>query len=507
MRFLYTAVVAALLVTAGCQPAGRYGPPRGSRPGTIESKMAAPPRETKPSVYEPSADFVWMEPVAAEMEAPVPIEFVTASTDPDEWAKLKEFWNVGPAITRKPSADQVAAILGVSPFAVPPLAIHVTRVVKVKVPLGLEDPLAYTPSSNRPTLARWELGKRLFYDKEAFLQPANAEIKESCASCHDPAKGFTSGKVPMGLNSIDTPTLYNTVFNTYQFWNGRANALEEVVQRSLDDERDLQSAQPFFRHNWHGVIRRLRADPDYSHRFRQAFGTPPTQDAVGKAVATYVRTLLSGGSLQDKAEALSRKRNGNAAEERDYLEALKADSDFKPFQVSRDTKREEVAKELASGAALFRGKAGCIDCHGGGNYTDNGFHNLGIGDSGQPQSPGRETGRFAVMPAGLKDRRLIGAYKTPTLRSLPSTGPYFHNGLMFDKNDALFFVVHFHVKGGHLDANPFLSPAIRKIDLTETEIRAIVQFLKALDGEPLPEIITKAEPPPEKAPAPKKTLN
>jgi len=493
--------VLSVLVIAGCQRAGHYQArgTRGVGVPPVKPHPSEPDDKTKPPTFAPSPNLVWLDPVPAEMDVPVPIEFVTASGDAEEWNRLKEFWNESPVVSRKPTADQVAAMLGISPLAVAPLSSQISRVVKIKVPLGLENPLAYTPNGNRPTVGKWELGKKLFFDEESFLQPAESLVKESCAGCHNPARGFTLGKPPSrGIVSIDTPTLLNTVYNSYQFWNGRANALEEVVQRTIDDERDLLDPMPTDMHKWHGVVKRLRANPEYVMRFQRAFGTLPTQDSVGKAIATYVRTLLSGGSLQDRAERAAR---GRALQPSDYEKFLDGKT-LRILEVESGTSKEQVSKEVHLGHTLFRGKAGCVNCHDGSNYTDNGFHNIGVGDSAGIQVAGRETGRFAHVPAGLKDRRLIGAYKTPTLRSLPQTGPYFHNGIVWQDDNALFEAVRFHIHGGTPN-NPYIDPAIKKLDLNEVEVRALVQFLRALDGEPLPEIVTKAAPPAEKIPAPK----
>ena len=89
-----------------------------------------------------------------------------------------------------------------------------------------------------------------------------------------------------------TPTLINCVYNPHQFWDGRAAALEEVVQRPAKEGDD-----PLKQHNWAGLAERLRERPEYVRRFQQVFGTLPTQDAVGKALATYMRTILVGNSL------------------------------------------------------------------------------------------------------------------------------------------------------------------------------------------------------------------
>src|SRR5262249_30829598 len=125
----------------------------------------------------------------------------------------------------------------------------------------------------------------------------------SCARCHDPQKAYSDGRVPRLFGEFVTPRLLNVAYGSAMFWDGRAGALEEVVQRSTDDAASDQA-----RHSWPGSVQRLRESGFYDARFRKVFGTRPTQDAVGKAIATYLRTILSGNSLQDRAERERRQR-------------------------------------------------------------------------------------------------------------------------------------------------------------------------------------------------------
>src|SRR5262249_50778114 len=241
--------------------------------------------------------------------------------------KLTQFWNVAEAA---PKPAQVVGILGGAPVLAAGLAVAgpTQKVIKIKVPLGLADPTPYLPPGNRPTLAKWELGKRLFFDKDILSD------KRSCADCHQPAHGFSANLI----HPRNPPTLINCVYHTAQFWDGRVNALEEVVQRNLEDEREAPGVRPEEQHVWSGVIARLRANPDYVKRCEKALGTPPTQAALGKALATYMRTILSGNSLQDRAELALRERGGKSLESADYeklldeplLKALMGRDDPKP---------------------------------------------------------------------------------------------------------------------------------------------------------------------------------
>jgi cytochrome c peroxidase len=426
------------------------------------------------------AEYAWAEPNDKLMDPPVPIVFVSEAKNRAAWDKLTQFWTVAEA---PPKPVDVARIVGGPSLLTVGLAVAgpVQKVVRIKVPLGLDDPTPHIPKGNQPTLAKWELGKRLFFDKDILTDSTSA--KQSCAGCHQPNHGFTANFI----HPHNPPTLVNGVYNTSQFWDGRAGALEEVVQRTLDDERETPGVRPEERHAWSGVIARLRANPDYVKRFEKAFGTPPTQDAVGKALATYLRTILSGNSIQDRVEQELRQRGALSPEPADYAKLLD-ENVLKVLLGSEEPKpKEEVAKELVVGYTLFHGKAACSKCHSGRNYTDNGFHNIGEGDNALDRPPEREMGRFAVLPPSLKDRGMIGAFKTPTLRALPRTAPYFHRGLRTE----LFDAVQVHVRPRRVGVN--MSTEIRERNLKEEEVYALVRFLRALDGEPVPDVLAEAK--------------
>lgn len=489
-------VCVALVLSGGCEPVKRYnaGVPRtgrgaGETLGTPSSGQ--PPKAAQPKPLNPNIS--WMAPTPSLMDPPVRLEFVTAADNPKEWADLKQFWTVAAA---NPS------LIGLPPLpaATTAAAQQAAQVVKIKVPLGLEDPSPHIPPSNPPTLGKWALGKKLFFD-DGWLN-AGPLNRESCASCHEPGLGFTSNRM-MPFGSVDTPTLANGVYHTALFWDGRATALEEVVQRSLEDERPPSGASPA-RHTWSGVVERLQKQPAYVDLFVKNFGTQPTQDAIGKALATYLRTILCGNSVHDRALEAMRARKANMLEPADYEKAL-ADVDVATLKAwERDeAKKPDVAKELHAGWALFTGKALCIKCHSGAIFTNDSFHNLGVADSSMFQEPGKETGRFAVLPIGLKDARMIGAYRTPTLRGLDTKRRrYFHDGYM----SSLFEVVAYHVKvhGGAM--NPYLDPELRDpmdpnkprdLGLKEEDVRALVLFLHALQGEAIAAVVREPEKPPE----------
>jgi cytochrome c peroxidase len=486
-RLIGLAGAIALLLCAGCKPANRYDVSTHRLPGAApyaarEPKETAKEHEEKQPPPPPPIppEYAWKEPAANVAE--VPIEFISA--DQEEWAKLGHFWNE----VQGPGPAQLGASAG---SVLPGVPLVVTTRVQLKVPLGLDNPTRFIPAENRPTLAKWKLGKQLFFDT-SYLTPGG---RVSCATCHAPAHNFTRGRDSAAtIAGMDTPTLLNVVYNRYQFWDGRARYLEEVVQRTLEDEREPEIGHDH-PHVWSGVIKRLQ-DPAREHtkRFQDVFGTPPTQDALGKALATFMRTILSGNSVHDRALQVLKARGGTTLELADYqqildlaaLDALGSDAAHK----------DEIARDLHTGYRLFHDprKANCVSCHSGRNFTDETFHNLGVGWTRQVSEPGRELGHFAALPIGLKDRRFIGAYKTPTLRGLWLTAPYLHDGSVM----TLPAAVGLHLGGGGVN-NPYLDPEMRDekdpsaqrvIKLDEKEIAALVLFLRALNGEALSAMVT-----------------
>ncbi len=484
-----------LFLAGGCQPAGHYGPPRKLVP--VEPSSQDQSKSTpRPAL---NADLRWQETPLSPPRPDTPLEFVHEETNREEWCKLPAYWNA-PLSASDPK--QAAAALGLNPLAAAALTALPqpdAKAIKIKVPLGLDDPRPSIPSTNPPTLNKWELGRRLFFDKTYLT----AKGGESCADCHVPERGYTDNR--RGHQGINTPTLINCVFNSAQFWDGRATYLEEVLQRTLEDEQETEPTE-VFRHVWGGAIRRL-LDPAHvsiSYQFTQVFGCEPTQDTVGRALATYLRTILAGNSLHDRAVQHQVERKATALEPADY-EAVLDDAALK--SLGREGKaKTEVANELHRGYQLFANqdanrKANCVACHGGRAFTDSKFHNLGINWFNEFR-PGVLFGRVAHAPLGQINRYSLGAYKSPTLRSLSRTAPYFHDG----QQDDLKTVVRLHEipTGRNGNWNDCIDPEFRdpkdptqrrRLDLSDTEVNALVLFLKALNGDDVDAFI-KAPPPP-----------
>jgi cytochrome c peroxidase len=470
------ALTLLVAVTAGCHRAGPYGPPAHLTTPAAGGKAA--PAAT-PAPQEPLDPTLLWEDAPARPPDGVRIVFVHPAKDPDTWRRLPQTWN---APLCEP--EEVAALVGLPPLASAALAANAAEVVvRVKVPLGLDDPAPHVPASNPLTLGKWLLGRRLFFDDTWLQARADAATPGvSCATCHRPAPAFAD-RERVHADGFNTPTLINCVFNERQFWDGRVAALEEVVQSAREDEREPSGAGPFH-HAWHGAVGRLREQDSYLYQFEQVFGTRPTQDAVGRALATYMRTLLAGNSLHDRAQERARRANRELAEA-DYADVL-AEAGATQELGRPGAKPAETAAQLYRGYRLFfdrdsTDRVNCSACHGGGQFTDEGFHNLGWEEA---SPPGRERGRFATMPLGSKDRRLIDAFKTPTLRSLLRTGPYYHNGREVELRNV---VEHHSRRGAYLD--PLLRGPwdhVRGDDLKPEEVSSLVLFLHALNGDPIP---------------------
>jgi cytochrome c peroxidase len=480
------AVLIALVLTAGCQRAGRYGPRPAQALSPRTEQPSRPGQPTQPVVREEplNPNIQWIDPGENPPPGDVLIEFVHAEKSPEEWQKLPGYWNAPPLA----DPGRAASLIGLPPLAAGPLASAGTSVIKIKVPLGLADPTEEIPQDNTLTLGKWQLGRRLFFDDSILEKPHG----QSCATCHQPEHGFADS-VATHADGFNTPTLANCVFNRYQFWDGRVVRLEEVIQRTLEDERIPAHPGPFH-HVWHGVIGRLR-DPDtnYNYLFTTVFGTPPTQNNVGQAIACYLRTLLAGNSVHDRAVAAQARRKAAALEPADYqtalTEAMGKDKDLLRQLGRAEAKPADLAAELHRGYQLFanqdeRRQTNCLTCHLGRNFTDGKSHNIGVGFKPSEAVPGHYAGRFAHVPIGQKDRYLIEAYKTPTLRGLLRTGPYFHNG----QATTLREVVEFFDTGGR--ANQYMDREMfdahgrtRQLGLSPAEMDALVLFLRALNGD------------------------
>lgn len=303
---------------------------------------------------------------------------------------------------------------------------------KLKLPLGLQEESIFIPEDNPLTEEKIALGKQLYFDKRL-----SADNTVACASCHNPRFGFTDGQpfssgIKGQKGGRSAPTSINRVFSVEQFWDGRAATLEDQAKGPIANPIEMG-----FTHE--AVIKKLRGIKGYRDQFKQVFGTEEfTIDHVAKAIASYERTILSGNSLFDRFEAGDKTALSPAAQ--------------KGLELFRD-----------------KNKANCVTCHAGFNFTDESYHNIGVG----MDKPKPDLGRNEQTKKD-DDR---GAFKTPTLRDIALSAPYFHDG----SAKTLEEVVEFYDKGGI--KNQWLSKEIKPLKLTAEEKAALLEFMKSLTGE------------------------
>lgn len=294
------------------------------------------------------------------------------------------------------------------------------------------------PQTNVNFVQKVNLGKQLYFDGR--LSKNNAI---SCAFCHNPGTGFADAR-QFSLGAFGTaggrqaPTVYNTSFNPFQFWDGRATSLEEQAIGPIHNPIEMAETHET-------VVPKIAKIPGYQKQFRAVFGVGVSLQGIADAIAAFERTIVSANSAFDK------------------------------YAMGESKAMDEAA---IRGMQLFKGKARCVLCHNGPNFTDNQFHNLGVPQEGLLKE---DLGRYNVS----RRERDKGAFKTPTLRSVTETAPYMHDGVFKTLED----VIEFKNKGG--EPNPNLSPLMKPLSLTPEEKADLLAFLKALQGASLKIVMPK----------------
>ena len=308
------------------------------------------------------------------------------------------------------------------------LSFAADRSAAPPVPDGLP-PLTW-PADNPYSPEKAELGRYLYFDRRL-----SADATVSCASCHDPQRGFADG-APQSTGirgqkgTRSAPTVLNRAYSLAQFWDGRAATLEAQAKDPMVNPIEMGNTHE-------AIVATLSAIAGYRAMFVRAFGSEAIDiDRVAMAIACFERTVLSGDSPYDRY-----KRGVQSA----------------------------LSPEQVRGMAVFFDKASCDRCHQGCNFTLNAYANEGIGtDRADP-----DVGRYAVT----HDPRDWGAFKIPTLREIEHTAPYMHDGSLRTLED----VVEFYNKGGIPNRN--LDSNIRPLHLSEQQKQDLGAFLKSLSGE------------------------
>ncbi|MCA1841714.1 MAG: c-type cytochrome [Actinobacteria bacterium] len=282
------------------------------------------------------------------------------------------------------------------------------------------------PPGNPQTPQKVELGKILFFDPR--LSAGNAR---ACATCHDPAKGWSDG-LARGANprgERNTISLFNIAYEDFPAWDGFAASLEEHNGAALTfDFGDGAQAVP-------ALVHELSAVPEYRGRFGAVFGGEISYTTIIRALAAFERSVLTFRSPYDRYQA------GD---------------------------RAALTEEQRAGLVLFTGKAGCSACHTAPLFADNRFHALGVPQAGPLAD---DPGRFAVTG----DQADRGAFRTPTLRNVALTAPYMHDGALATLADVTAF---YDAGGGTVPGRS--GPEIGPLHLSDRERQALVAFLESL---------------------------
>ncbi len=320
------------------------------------------------------------------------------------------------------------------------------------------------PADNPQTPEKISLGQRLFFERRL-----SADGTVSCSTCHDPELAFTDRKLlSVGIKGRvgqrNAPTILNALYNKTQFWDGRVNTLEEQAANPIVNAFEM--GHP----NLDAAVAQIASVEEYQRAFQRVFGRPPNGPDLLRAIASYERTQLS------------------------------FDSPFDHFIAGDKNAIDASAKR---GWELFNTQARCNKCHALTDtqrdvtvFTDNDFHNIGIGiirhnvvalarqaeqliksgdtaaiDRAAIQTDMSALGRFLIT----KKEKDIASFKTPDIRNVLVTGPYFHDG----SQETLWDVIDHYNKGDGLQ-NSYLDEDIQPLALTETDIDDLVAFLASL---------------------------
>lgn len=286
---------------------------------------------------------------------------------------------------------------------------------------------ALAPDDNQTTPERVALGRQLFFDRRL-----SASGLMSCATCHDPNADWED-RMPTAIGrdgrilARSTPTILNAAWGGPFFWDGRADTLEQqaIGPIAAPGEMNLPHDQ---------AVERIAAISGYRRAFAEAYGDEGvTIDTIGKALAAFERSIVSGRA---------------------------------PFDRWVAGERNAISPSAERGFAIFNTTGRCATCHTGWRFTDDGFHDIGVGAD--------DEGRAAVAP-GIDQLRF--AFKTPTLRNIDRRGPYMHDGSLRTLEDVIAFYNEPPVQ------RPSLSPDLVPLHLSQADRDDLLAFLRTLTSE------------------------
>lgn len=309
-------------------------------------------------------------------------------------------------------------------------------------------PIAYPPAPITDSLEKKKvhLGKLLFFDPRLSN---SGQI--SCSSCHDPEMSWSDGrKVAVGHDHLlgvrNSPSIQNLAGNSVFLWDGRRNTLQEQVKDAMQNPREMHSDLD----KLPSKINKIRS---YKAYFEGVFGKleKRSEEQIIESIAAFVSTISSRNTRFDNF-LLGRKR--------------------------------ALSDQQIWGLHLFRTKARCINCHNGKLFTDNDFHNLGFSNYGTVKE---DLGRYNIT----HNPEDVGKFKTPSLRDVMRTSPWFHDG-RFNEMEALLNMYTSGMqqprpKGAQINDPlfPKSSPHLKKLDINLEERAAIISFLTAISAAPV----------------------
>ena len=288
------------------------------------------------------------------------------------------------------------------------------------------EPVWPIPEKIDVDLRKAKLGSILYHHKAL-----SGDESVSCATCHplDNA-GVDALQTSTGIRKqkgdINAPTVYNAVFNVKQFWDGRAKNLEEQAGGPPMNSVEMDGG------SWDAIAKRLSKDTSFAKDFKQVYPQGFTKETITDAIAQFEKTLITPDSPFDKY--------------------LKGDE-------------SAISEEAKKGYEIFK-SANCSVCHAGQNLGGQTFEYMGLVDN-YFQNRGN-VGK--INDNGLvsytKDIRDTHKFKTPTLRNVAQTAPYFHDGSTKELDKAVDIMAKYQTG----------------VKLTDEDKKNLVKFLESLSG-------------------------
>ena len=308
-------------------------------------------------------------------------------------------------------------------------------------PEDFENPVI--PADNPQTPEKVALGKQLYFDTRL-----SADGSRSCYTCHLVENGLTDGK-PVAEGALgrvltrSSPSLWNIAYHTQFYWDGRSGSLEAQARAAWTGGNMGADAD--------AVVSELNAIPGYAAQFQAVFGGPATPDNVVQAIAAFEREAFYCG---DSA-----------------------------YDAWRRGEPSAISESAMRGAELFTAGAGCATCHSGVLFTDLKYHNVGIGMDADDPDLGRGGVTEEAACSTTEDEPCQGAFKTPSLRDISKSAPYFHDGSVATLEEAVRIMASGGLENPYLDTDELVDR-----QLSDEQIADVVAFLHTLDCNSGPEI-------------------